>query len=271
MRRSTARTSSRAPGWPGWRSAASGLPATPRAAAGRCPRAGEPPAAVRRGARGGRRARARGERRPALLRLRHRRHAARRARRRLADLGLGPERRRCTSMSPAAAAAEQTVDRSGAASCSACPPAPRASACVTGAQMANVTALAAARNGCCARAGWDVEAQGLAGAPPRARDRAAPRRTPRSSTRCGCSASGATRRSGVPADEQGRMRAAALAEALARGDGPTIVCAQAGNVNTGAFDPFERDRRRAAAPTARGATSTARSGSGPPRRPAART
>ena len=67
------------------------------------------------------------------------------------------------------------------------------------------------------------------------------------------------------------MRAAALAAALARGDGPTIVCAQAGNVNTGAFDPFEPIV--AALPRARrvAATSTARSGSGPPPRPAART
>jgi glutamate/tyrosine decarboxylase-like PLP-dependent enzyme len=43
----------------------------------------------------------------------------------------------------------------------------------------------------------------------------------------------------VPADEQGRMRADAFAEVLAAGDGPTIVCAQAGNVNTGAFDPLD--------------------------------
>jgi glutamate/tyrosine decarboxylase-like PLP-dependent enzyme len=43
----------------------------------------------------------------------------------------------------------------------------------------------------------------------------------------------------VPADDQGRMDAAALRDALERGDGPTIVCAQAGEVNTGAFDAFE--------------------------------
>ena len=42
----------------------------------------------------------------------------------------------------------------------------------------------------------------------------------------------------VPTDEQGRMRAGELAAALAAGDGPAIVCAQAGNVNTGAFDPL---------------------------------
>ena len=43
----------------------------------------------------------------------------------------------------------------------------------------------------------------------------------------------------VRADEQGRMRAPELLEALARTDGPVIVCAQAGNVNTGAFDPID--------------------------------
>jgi glutamate/tyrosine decarboxylase-like PLP-dependent enzyme len=43
----------------------------------------------------------------------------------------------------------------------------------------------------------------------------------------------------VPADEQGRMRADKLREALSIGSGPCIVCAQAGNVNTGAFDPIE--------------------------------
>jgi glutamate/tyrosine decarboxylase-like PLP-dependent enzyme len=41
----------------------------------------------------------------------------------------------------------------------------------------------------------------------------------------------------VAADEQGRMDPDALAQAL--GSGPTIVCAQAGNVNSGAFDPLE--------------------------------
>ena len=48
----------------------------------------------------------------------------------------------------------------------------------------------------------------------------------------------------VAADDQGRMDAAALPEALAACQGPTIVCAQAGNVNTGAIDPLRRDLRR---------------------------
>ena len=47
------------------------------------------------------------------------------------------------------------------------------------------------------------------------------------------------RRSSVAADEQGRMRADALRAALAKADGPTIVCAQAGNVNSGSFDPLD--------------------------------
>jgi glutamate/tyrosine decarboxylase-like PLP-dependent enzyme len=51
----------------------------------------------------------------------------------------------------------------------------------------------------------------------------------------------------VAADDQGRMDAEALRTALERGDGPTIVCAQAGEVNTGAFDPFEEIADAAAA------------------------
>ena len=52
----------------------------------------------------------------------------------------------------------------------------------------------------------------------------------------------------IAADDQGRMRPDALREELATIDGPVIVCAQAGNVNTGAFDPFDEldpDRPRA--------------------------
>ena len=140
-------------------------------------------------------------------------------------------------MSPAAAAAEQTVDR-------VVPRAARPArgharvGLVTGAQMANVTALAAARHAVLGRAGWDVEAHGLAGAPPlRVIAGAEAHATVFNALRLlGLGRDTAIR---VPADEQGRMRAGALAEELARGDGPTIVCAQAGNVNTGAFDPFE--------------------------------
>ncbi len=105
---------------------------------------------------------------------------------------------------------------------------------VTGATMANVSALAAARHALLERLGWDVEAQGLFGAPPitvvvgdevhvsvlkalsllgLGRDRVVR----------------------VPVDGQGRMRP----DALPMLDGPTIICLQAGNVNTGACDPAD--------------------------------
>ena len=72
----------------------------------------------------------------------------------------------------------------------------------------------------------------------RSRSSSATRPTSRSSSRSRCSASGANRVHRVAADEQGRMRADALRETLAGIDGPTLVCAQSGNVNTGAFDPL---------------------------------
>lgn len=129
----------------------------------------------------------------------------------------------------------------GAAIESACEPwlvdllgLPAGTACgfVTGATMANFTALAAARNAVLRRAGWDVEADGLFGAPPITvvigeEAHASLRKALRL---CGF---GSERVLTIPADEQGRMRAAAL-PAL---DGPAIVCLQAGNVNSGAFDP----------------------------------
>jgi glutamate/tyrosine decarboxylase-like PLP-dependent enzyme len=111
---------------------------------------------------------------------------------------------------------------------------------VTGATMANFTALAAARHGVLARAGWDVERQGLQGAPPvTVVTHAGTHVTVFASLQMlGLGREGERVRR-IAADDQGRMRADALLEALATIDGPTIVCAQAGNVNTGAFDPFE--------------------------------
>jgi len=108
---------------------------------------------------------------------------------------------------------------------------------VTGATMANVTALAAARHEVLRRAGWDVEAFGLQGAP---RLTVVAGAEAHASIRSACRlvGLGASTIVSVAADSQGRMRAGSLAEALARIDGPTIVCAQAGNVNTGAFDPL---------------------------------
>ena len=109
---------------------------------------------------------------------------------------------------------------------------------VTGCQMANATCLAAARHAVLKKAGWDVEQQGLYGAP-------------EIDVVVGAEAHitifaalrylglGAARVRTVPVDGQGRMRADKLREALAGTVGPTIVCAQAGNVNTGAFDPID--------------------------------
>ena len=108
---------------------------------------------------------------------------------------------------------------------------------VTGGHMANFTSLASARHSVLRKAGWDVEANGLNGAPP--------------IEICVNEEShytiflalrllglGTTRIRKVPTDAQGRMRADRLASALRETSGPCIVCAQAGNVNTGAFDPL---------------------------------
>lgn len=105
-------------------------------------------------------------------------------------------------------------------------------AIVTGATMANFVGLAAARHALLERAGWDVDNDGLFGAPPitvivgdevhvsliKA---------------LGLVGLGRRRVRRVPVDGQGRMRGDALPEF----DGLTVLCIQAGNVNTGAFDP----------------------------------
>ncbi len=108
---------------------------------------------------------------------------------------------------------------------------------VTGCQMANFTAIAAARHRVLSDAGWDVEAEGLFGAPPIdvfVSEEA--HYTIAMALRL--SGLGANRVRRIPTDSQGRMRATALAAALRGHQGPCIVCAQAGNVNTGAVDPL---------------------------------
>ena len=151
------------------------------------------------------------------------------------------------SLSPAAAAIEEIaggwiLDLLGL-------PAGAGVGFVTGGQAANTTGLAAARHAVLARCGWDVEQKGLIGAP-------------QVNIVCGEQAHatlfnalrllglGAQTATRIPVDAQGRMVGAALEESLRSLEGPTIVCAQAGNVATGAFDPFEPI---AAACTARGA------------------
>jgi len=105
---------------------------------------------------------------------------------------------------------------------------------VTGATVANFTGLAAARHALLSREGWNVESRGLFGAPPitvivgeevhvsvlKA---------------LGMLGLGRDRVEKVPVDGQGRMRA----DLLPSISGPTLICIQAGNVNTGAFDPAE--------------------------------
>ena len=108
----------------------------------------------------------------------------------------------------------------------------------TGATMANFTALAAARHAVLARVGWDVAERGLA---------AAPRVAVVVGAHVHASVLAALRMLGfgradlcrVAVDAEGRMRADALTARLAEVAGPLIVCAQAGHVCTGAFDPFE--------------------------------
>ncbi|MBB5696525.1 pyridoxal phosphate-dependent decarboxylase family protein [Muricoccus pecuniae] len=108
---------------------------------------------------------------------------------------------------------------------------------VTGATVANLVCLAAARSAVLRAAGWDVEADGLEGAP---------------SVRVliGDDAHttvflalqvlgfGHRRVTRIATDAAGRMQADLVAAALAKDSGPSIVVAQAGQINTGAFDPF---------------------------------
>jgi glutamate/tyrosine decarboxylase-like PLP-dependent enzyme len=105
---------------------------------------------------------------------------------------------------------------------------------VTGATMANFTALAAARNAVLARTGWNVEADGLFGAPP-ITVITGEEAHPTLYKSLGMLGLGRSRVLRVGVDGHGRMRA----DALPRIQGPTILCLQAGNINTGAFDPFE--------------------------------
>jgi glutamate/tyrosine decarboxylase-like PLP-dependent enzyme len=103
---------------------------------------------------------------------------------------------------------------------------------VTGTTMANFTGLAAARTALLQRAGWNVQEDGLFGAPPLhvVVGEEVHVSLLKALSMLGLGRSRVTR---VPADAQGRMRP----EALPALDGRTLICVQAGNVNTGAFDP----------------------------------
>ena len=105
----------------------------------------------------------------------------------------------------------------------------------TGCQMAHVTCLAAARHRVLADRGWDVEAHGLAGGP--VIDVVAGAEAHATiATALQYLGLGRDRVTAVETDGQGRLRLEALEAALPADDRPLIVCLQAGNVNTGAFD-----------------------------------
>ncbi|HTL39962.1 MAG TPA: pyridoxal-dependent decarboxylase [Pseudolysinimonas sp.] len=105
----------------------------------------------------------------------------------------------------------------------------------TGATMANFTGLAAARDAVLARSGWSVAERGLIAAPP-VRVLAGAER--HGSIDMALRYLGLGEPELVAADEQGRIDPAALRAALVGSSGPTILCLQAGNVHSGAFDPF---------------------------------
>src|SRR5207302_1146389 len=102
---------------------------------------------------------------------------------------------------------------------------------VTGATMANFTCLAAARHSVLKQVGWDVEADGMFGAPPVTIIVSEEAHSTLFKS-LGLAGFGRNRVVRVPVDNQGRMRG----DRFPKLSGPTIVCLQAGNVNTGAFD-----------------------------------
>jgi glutamate/tyrosine decarboxylase-like PLP-dependent enzyme len=139
-------------------------------------------------------------------------------------------------MSPAAAGAEWVasewlLDLLGL-------PASAAVGFVTGAMLANFTCLAAARHEVLRRVGWNVERDGLYGAP-EVTVIVGDEQHETVDVALRFLGLGEARSIAVPADDQGRIRLDALADTLAQASGnPLIVCLQAGNVHSGAFDPI---------------------------------
>ena len=110
---------------------------------------------------------------------------------------------------------------------------------VTGCQMANFTCLAVARNAVLRGAGWNVEEDGLPGAP-RVNIVVSAEAHVTIHTSLRMLGFGTRSMIEVPTDGQGRMIADELARVVEHLSGPTIICAQAGNVNSGALDPLRR-------------------------------
>jgi glutamate/tyrosine decarboxylase-like PLP-dependent enzyme len=113
-------------------------------------------------------------------------------------------------------------------------PAQSGAGIVTGATVANFTALAAARDKVLANEGWDVKADGLFGAP-EIKVVVGAEAHPTLLKSLSMLGLGQNRVNTVAVDEQGRMRM----DDLPAIDGPTIICTQIGNINTGAFDPVD--------------------------------
>ena len=149
----------------------------------------------------------------------------------------------------------------GAASCSGCRDGSGVGF-VTGGQMANFTCLAAARHAVLRDAGWDVEADGLQGAPrgPGRRRRAGAR--DRRASRAGCSASAPDRMRLVATDDQGRMRRRRPARRARRARRADDRLRAGGQGQHRRVRSARARSRRRAAPAARGATSTAPSACG---------
>ena len=116
-------------------------------------------------------------------------------------------------------------------------PAETSAGFTTGATTSNMVGLAAARHAVLARAGWDVEANGLIGAPP-IRILAGDEVHASALQALRFVGLGSDTIERIPVDGQGAIRADAAAEMLAGTSGPAMVLAQAGNVNTGAVDPL---------------------------------
>jgi glutamate/tyrosine decarboxylase-like PLP-dependent enzyme len=106
---------------------------------------------------------------------------------------------------------------------------------VTGGTMANFTCLAAGRDAVLRRAGWDVGTRGLVGSPG---VRVLVGQERHDTIDLALRYLGLGAPEPVRADDQGRLDARALEEALRGGSGPTVVCLQAGNVHSGGYDPF---------------------------------
>jgi glutamate/tyrosine decarboxylase-like PLP-dependent enzyme len=139
--------------------------------------------------------------------------------------------------SPAAAAAEQVAGEWMKQLLAI--PAEASHGLPTGAGLGNAVGIAAARHALLGRVGWDVEARGLYDAPP-IQVLIGDEAHATVLTALQYLGLGRDRVTRVAVDDQGRMRADALGDALAdMTDGPALVVAQAGNVNSGAFDPLE--------------------------------